>query len=51
MSEPAPKSERCPYCGCGFEPVEPGQAYCSPFCEYEDRKRADAEEAPNRHSR
>jgi hypothetical protein len=33
------RSRRCPYCGCGFEPAEPGQLYCSPFCEYEDVKK------------
>jgi hypothetical protein len=38
MSEAAEKSLRCPYCGCGFEPAEPGQEYCSPFCELEHRK-------------
>jgi uncharacterized Zn finger protein (UPF0148 family) len=28
---------RCPYCGCGFIPAEPGQVYCSPFCEQQEK--------------
>jgi hypothetical protein len=37
-SEPPEQGARakCPYCGCGFVPSEPGQVYCSPFCEQQD---------------
>jgi uncharacterized Zn finger protein (UPF0148 family) len=37
-SQPADQGGRakCPYCGCGFFPTEPGQVYCSPFCEQQD---------------
>jgi hypothetical protein len=35
VTENPQKEERaqCPYCGCGFIPSEPGQVFCSPFCE------------------
>jgi hypothetical protein len=33
--EQEPRAE-CPYCGCGFIPSEPGQVYCSPFCEQQE---------------
>jgi hypothetical protein len=49
MTAEAPKSRRCPYCGCGFEPQTPDQRYCSPFCEQEDlarKERADAAPPP-----
>ena len=32
-----PERARCPYCGCGFIPAEPGQAYCSPWCEQQHK--------------
>jgi uncharacterized Zn finger protein (UPF0148 family) len=28
---------KCPYCGCGFIPQKPGQVYCSPFCEEQEK--------------
>jgi hypothetical protein len=39
MSDDTDTSRRCPYCGCGFAPTEPGQVYCWPGCEEEDRRR------------
>ncbi len=44
-SAPGEARAKCPYCGCGFIPTEPEQAYCSPFCEQQhkiDRERAGA---------
>jgi hypothetical protein len=32
-AEDRPATAQCPYCGCGFQPSEPGQVFCSPFCE------------------
>ena len=31
----APRA-KCPYCGCGFIPAEPGQVYCGELCERQD---------------
>jgi hypothetical protein len=32
-TEDQPAPARCPYCGCGFDPSEPGQVFCSALCE------------------
>jgi hypothetical protein len=37
MGDTDPKSRRCPYCGCGFEPQHPEQRYCSALCERQHR--------------
>jgi hypothetical protein len=37
MTEIDQPRAKCPYCGCGFIPAEPGQAYCSPFCEQQHK--------------
>jgi hypothetical protein len=33
VTEEQQERAKCPYCGCGFVPTQPGQVYCSVFCE------------------